>query len=145
MLKELCRGCNKPIPIGTGGYCKGCKTKRDKARKARDKDRYKRYDKQRDGKQHRFYKTKAWRAVRGRIRSRDNGLCLVCKSRKRIRNGRTVHHIIPLEDDWNKRLDEDNLICLCDSCHKLIHKLYEESKEKKKEVQERLREMLREN
>lgn len=111
MLKELCRGCNRTIPLGTGGYCKECKIERDKVKKARDKTRYKKYDSNRSD-THKFYKTKAWVTVRGRVRARDNGLCLVCKSKKKIKNGRTTHHIIPLEDDWNKRLDEDNLICL---------------------------------
>jgi hypothetical protein len=30
-----------------------------------------------------------------------------------------VHHIIPLAEDYNKRLDNDNLITLCNYHHKL--------------------------
>ena len=33
-----------------------------------------------------------------------------------------VHHIIPLEEDYNKRLDSDNLITLCRYHHELAEK-----------------------
>jgi len=28
-----------------------------------------------------------------------------------------VHHIIPIEEDWDKRLDDDNLITLSEEYH----------------------------
>ena len=30
-----------------------------------------------------------------------------------------VHHIVPLAEDFNKRLDNENLICLCQFHHKM--------------------------
>ena len=33
-----------------------------------------------------------------------------------------MHHIIPLEEDYNKRLDSDNLITLCRYHHELAEK-----------------------
>lgn len=33
-----------------------------------------------------------------------------------------MHHIIPLEEDYNKRLDSDNLITLCRYYHELAEK-----------------------
>ncbi|WP_256941286.1 HNH endonuclease [Bacillus sp. EAC] len=30
-----------------------------------------------------------------------------------------VHHIESVANDWNKRLDDDNLICLCSYHHKM--------------------------
>ena len=33
-----------------------------------------------------------------------------------------AHHIIPLEEDYNKRLDGDNLITLCRYHHELAEK-----------------------
>jgi len=36
--------------------------------------------------------------------------------------GLSVHHIIPLKDDWNKRLDNYNLITLSAKTHDLAEK-----------------------
>lgn len=30
-----------------------------------------------------------------------------------------VHHIVPIVEGWNKRLDDNNLICLCSYHHKM--------------------------
>jgi 5-methylcytosine-specific restriction endonuclease McrA len=32
-----------------------------------------------------------------------------------------VHHIIPLEDDPERGLELDNLMCLCEACHNKQH------------------------
>ena len=61
----------------------------------------------------------------------------------RIEAGLIVHHIIPIKDDYSKRLDLTNLIYLTDANHKAIHALYEESEEKKAEVQQELFNMIR--
>lgn len=29
----------------------------------------------------------------------------------------SVHHIVPLSEDYDKRLDDDNLVTLCSGCH----------------------------
>ena len=68
----------------------------------------------------RFRSTMAWRKKRAEIRRRDLELCQYCKERgiytfKKLE----VHHIIPISDNWYKRLDNDNLITLCCSCHKM--------------------------
>ena len=31
----------------------------------------------------------------------------------------SVHHIVPIEEDYNRRLDDDNLITVCDVHHEL--------------------------
>lgn len=36
----------------------------------------------------------------------------------------TVHHIIPLEDDFERRFDEHNLITLSYATHDLVHDIY---------------------
>lgn len=54
------------------------------------------------------------------IRKRDRFLCQVCLLDNRyIFNGLEVHHIIPIIEKWEKRLDNYNLITLCTACHKL--------------------------
>ncbi len=53
----------------------------------------------------------------------------------------TVHHIIPLRDDWKKRVSSDNLISLSHSSHSAIEMLYTKEKEK---IQQELKAMLSE-
>ena len=48
------------------------------------------------------------------ILERDYHCCRVCLSAGIINsNDLSVHHIIPLKDDYDRRLDNDNLITLC--------------------------------
>lgn len=67
----------------------------------------------------------AWKRKREEIKERDNFVCQVC-----VRNlynplriyetdNLQVHHVIPLEKDYNKRLDNDNLITLCERHHEM--------------------------
>lgn len=68
-----------------------------------------------------FRWSKAWQRKRATIRDRDKHLCQLCMRRVPKRytfDNIEVHHIIPIYEDWDRRLDEDNLICLCASCHK---------------------------
>lgn len=84
---------------------------------------YKKRDK--DSKADRFRKTKLWTNKSIEIRQRDRYLCRVCEANQyntiRQFNGCNieVHHIIPINEDYNKRLDNDNLISLCQYHHKL--------------------------
>lgn len=58
--------------------------------------------------------TRAWRRLREFILSRDGRRCVRCGSLRYL----TVHHI-----DLNPRNDnEENLVTLCEDCHKLKHK-----------------------
>lgn len=53
----------------------------------------------------------------------------------------TVHHIVPLKDDWNKRLDIDNMMSLSSDTHSTIEQMY---KKNKSEMIRKLQEMLKE-
>lgn len=53
----------------------------------------------------------------------------------------TVHHIIPLRDDWEKRLDETNLMSLNHDTHSIIEQQY---KKNKPEMIKKLQKMLTE-
>lgn len=72
-----------------------------------------------------FRKTKAWTNKSIEIRQRDRYLCRVCEAN--LYNTVTqinfdkleVHHITPINEDYDKRLDNDNLITLCNYHHKL--------------------------
>ena len=67
-----------------------------------------------------FRWSRKWSNKRDRIKERDKYLCQVCKQEGiYIYNDLEVHHIIPLEEDFNLRLDDDNLITLCKKHHEL--------------------------
>ncbi len=132
-LKKICR-CGKVISY-TEKYCSKCTSKADKERK----EQYKHYARNRkDKEEQRFYNSKAWKVTRQVVASRDNYLCMLCLSNKEIESYYTVHHIVELKEDYDKRIDIDNLICLCQSCHEHVHSIYDRNIDSKRNMQEKL-------
>ena len=72
------------------------------------------------------------------VMAKQNGLCLCCLKNNEINLSQTVHHIIPVKDNYDKRLDVDNLIGVCYSHHQLIHNLYDKDDKTKQDTQELL-------
>ena len=68
-----------------------------------------------------FYNSKEWKQLRKLKYADANGLCEKCFLKGIIKEGVDVHHKIPIEDDWDKRLDYSNLMLLCKDCHNEIH------------------------
>lgn len=68
-----------------------------------------------------FYNSKEWHDLRNYKWEQTDGLCELCKKNGIIRQGKEVHHVVPIEEDWNKRFDYDNLILLCPDCHNAQH------------------------
>lgn len=67
-----------------------------------------------------FRSSGIWRKKAIEIKERDNYCCQICFEKKIINyNNLEVHHITKLCDDERKALDNNNLITLCVSCHKL--------------------------
>lgn len=74
-----------------------------------------------------FRNTQAWRNKRREIVNRDKALCQLCIRNMcmsfhtiRILNQSVqVHHIVPINEDYERRLDNDNLICLCTYHHSM--------------------------
>ncbi len=72
-----------------------------------------------------FRWTKVWQSKREEIKQRDLYLCQICirnlfDTRNRYeRDTLEVHHAISLEQDFDKRLDNDNLITLCARHHEM--------------------------
>ncbi|MEC1757389.1 HNH endonuclease [Schinkia azotoformans] len=70
-----------------------------------------------------FRDSVAWKRKRQEIQERDLRLCQVCI--RKLYNtldqftyeNTSVHHCIPLVEDWSKRLDNDKLITLCSYHH----------------------------
>ncbi len=68
-----------------------------------------------------FYQSDAWRRLRAEKFAAACGLCERCKAKGVIREGKEVHHIIPIEKNWELRFAFDNLILLCAECHNAEH------------------------
>ena len=72
-----------------------------------------------------FRKSKRWTNKSIEVRQRDRYLCKVCMAnlyntvQQFNYNELDVHHIIPINEDYDKRLDNDNLITLCRYHHKM--------------------------
>ena len=89
-----------------------CPKKIYRKRKGRDEDR--------------FRSSAAWQRKREQVKQRDKYLCRLCLDEGESLNGNSynytslsVHHIEPLCEDWERRLEEDNLITLCPWHHEL--------------------------
>lgn len=64
----------------------------------------------------------AWKKKAIEIKERDKYLCQVCIRQSEIKynpHNLEVHHIVGLRNDYNKRLDNDNLITLCREHHEM--------------------------
>lgn len=76
----------------------------------------------------RFRNTSAWQQKREEIKERDNYMCQICirnlYDTKKIMNYEniSVHHAEKIEENFEKRLDNDNLLTVCEQHHKLCDK-----------------------
>ena len=68
-----------------------------------------------------FYKSKKWKTKRQSILRRDEYLCRECKRYGKTTPATTVHHILPLEQRPDLKLNSQNLISLCNECHNQMH------------------------
>lgn len=72
-----------------------------------------------------FRHTKAWEKKSLEIRERDHFLCQACirelpgTIRRLNYDGLSVHHAVPVYQDWDSRLDNGNLITLCSVHHEM--------------------------
>lgn len=133
-LKKLCR-CGKLLPYGSS-LCPVCKIKVDKNKRESIRDN-------KGVNLQEIYNSKAWKITVKLIEQRDNNLCQLCLSRKRISFKNTVHHITPLREDTRLAFTHSNLLCLCESCHQLVHKVYKDGGRPKVELQKLLRSLVK--
>ena len=75
-----------------------------------------------------FHRSHKWKGKSIAIRERDNYCCQICirglhnPERKYETDNISVHHIVPVAEDWEYRLDDENLITLCSRHHKQAEK-----------------------
>lgn len=71
----------------------------------------------------RFRWSQLWKDKREQIKERDHHMCQVCirnlygAQNQYVFNDLEVHHIIPLAEDYECRLDDDKLITICEPHH----------------------------
>lgn len=84
--------------------------------------------KKKDTPETKFRYTKQWKDKRESIRVRDRQVCQLCvrglHNPERIfeTEDLSVHHIVPVAEDWDRRLDDYNLITLCPRHHEMAEK-----------------------
>lgn len=72
-----------------------------------------------------FRWTSLWQKKREEIKQRDLNLCQICIRElyntivKYNTEELEVHHNVPINEDYNKRLDNNNLLTVCDIHHKM--------------------------
>lgn len=153
-IKKLCPKCGKVLIDKSDKYCDKCQSIVDKA----DRDRYRDYNRNRienDREYVKFYNSIQWIRLRDSVKARYFGLCIPCLYKAMVDNilpiykgedtgcCEYVHHIVEVKDCWEDRLNRDNLICVCSSCHKQIHDRYDKSKDSKIKCQNELQMMIR--
>ena len=75
-----------------------------------------------------FHRSRKWTYKSLSIRQRDNYCCQICarglyKAERTFETeGISVHHIIPVSEDWDRRLDDDILLTVCEKHHEMAEK-----------------------
>lgn len=75
-----------------------------------------------------FHRSHKWKEKSATIRERDNYCCQVCvrglhnPDRQYETDNISVHHIVPIAEDWDNRLDDSNLISLCSKHHEMAER-----------------------
>ena len=142
MYKCSWRGCSKICK--DKGYCDRHRPKMDEINRDRDRKRHTEYSTNRkldkeQKKYQEFYSSDSWKRCRLSVISNIVGVDVVDYYRiGKATQGYTVHHIVPLEDDWSMRLDKDNLIYLSQSNHIRVHQEYLKGSKEKKAMQKLL-------
>ncbi len=126
-IYKRCSRCGKRLEIGKVCEC--------------HRQRHKEYDKHcRDKRSTQYYHSKEWERIREEALQADDGIDVYMYMTKgEILVADTVHHILSLKDNWNKRNDIENLMSLHHDTHSLIEQMYKKDKEK---IQVELKEML---
>ena len=107
--------------------CAYCGKIHDKKMICREKKKAEedRWNKRKNITSKRFRDTNRWKEKSKQIRSRDAYMCVCCMAelegtvRKYNTESLEVHHIVPIEEDYDKRLDDGNLITVCRVHHEM--------------------------
>ena len=135
MINKICPYCHNIIQYGNNCKCI------DKHNKIRHKE-YKKY--RTDNKEQVFYNSKDWIRIRDYVRIHYNSIDVyVLYKTGRVECGDIVHHVVEIKDNWDKRLDVNNLIYVSSSTHQYIHCKYSQGKKEKEKMQNELIEAIK--
>lgn len=141
MLWKRCR-CGELIPQGMK-VCEACTVGSSSGQMSRHME-YNMY--RRDKKAAAFYVSGNWRKMRDYMLKMYDGLDLYAYYvQHRIVTADMVHHIVELEEDWNRRLDPENLFPLSNGNHGVISALYKKDEATKKQTQQLLEKIIRDH
>ena len=118
MIIKRCPRCGGMVQVGASCGCRQA--------------RYREEDRCKSPEIVTFYRSVEWRRAKQSVIQRYNGLDLYSLYHLHlIEYGFIVHHIIPLEERWDLRLDPNNLIYVTASNHQKIHDLYRQGADAK--------------
>lgn len=124
MINKICSRCGRILPVGERCSCQPA-YRRDYQKFRRDK------------RIQEFRNSSEWREMRKKIIERDGDTDqYVLHTTGALRPGFSVHHIIPLSERWDLRLDEHNLITLSSDTHASIE--YRYKTKHKEDIQQEL-------
>ena len=103
--------CNQLIKFNES-YCDEHKELKNEYKKNYDSFRY-----ERDSMYITFYNSKEWKDARRSSMLGHDWLCQECLRKGLYTEADVVDHIVEVKDDWDKRLDQNNLEPLCHACH----------------------------
>ena len=107
-IYKRCPRCHKRILEGTTCPCLVQYRKAQKKERNKDYDRYRRNKKNTE-----FYRSRAWQMTSNTVRAKYMYMDVyVFYKTGHVTPSDMVHHIVPISQDWNKRLDVSNLIPL---------------------------------
>ncbi|QNR08245.1 HNH endonuclease [Macrococcoides canis] len=101
-------------------YCAaaGCETLIDKGQYC-DEHRPKKKKQRFDSNNKSFYRSQVWNDARTYVLQRDRHTCQSCGKFVMGKQAH-VHHIVPIRENPELKLDVNNLILYCNKCHKKI-------------------------
>lgn len=136
-IYRKCSECGKKVLEGTLCQCEVNKRKesykRYKSKRLQDKEERERQ---------KFYTSNSWLTLSENVKKHFFGLCIVCWFKGLTTGSEYTHHIETLKDRFDLRLNELNLVPLCDCCHKKIHRIMDKSTKDKIGIQSALKDLI---
>lgn len=120
MVLKLCSRCGRPTP-NPRRICDRCAERQS----LMQRERHAGYDKHRDPAAVQFYHSTAWKKLRLKKLQDIGWTCEECvaewkaglRREEDIQLATDVHHVVPIAEDWSRRLDYTNLKGDCPGHH----------------------------
>lgn len=93
----------------------------DEHKLEKNSNAYIRDRRKRNDKYDKFYSSSEWKRLRKKVLRRDDYICQYCSRKGIVKVADLVHHETEIRVDWEKRLDIDNCVAICNTCHEQIH------------------------